>query len=348
MAMLELVELLPALGHLNPALIEQEAAMLFASGCGHKHELDTIRRRSLAKGEKRTPERILHHYRVERELAERLRQAGSPEERQRLFPVLYGELFRKVPDHPRLLAHESLGAMRARDIQWDLAQLRPFLRPGAVFLEIGAGDCALSSEVARQAKTVYAIDVAEQTGGAALPANVRRVLSDGRSIPVPEGSVDVAFSDQLMEHLHPEDAAEQLRNIYRSLRPGGVYICITPNKLYGPSDISAYFDDVARGFHLREYSLAELRRVFFEAGFSRLQVFAGARGVFVRCPAWPLLALESVLSRLPARVRRGIAGSRLARALLGLRVAACKPRDSAAGAPGGDAPRDAIGTAPER
>jgi hypothetical protein len=31
-----------------------------------------------------------------------------------------------------------------------------------------------------------------------------------------------------MEHLHPEDAFEQLRNIIRALAPGGRYVCITP------------------------------------------------------------------------------------------------------------------------
>ena len=89
---------------------------------------------------------------------------------------------------------------------------------------------------------------------------------------MPAGSVDLAFSDQLMEHLHPDDAVEQLRNIHRALKPGGVYVCVTPNRLYGPSDISAFFDDEARGFHLKEYSLDEIR-----ADLPRRRVSAHAR-----------------------------------------------------------------------
>lgn len=323
--MLELVEMLPTLNNLNLALLEQEATMLLARGWGDKRRLERLRRRAIARGESRSPERILHHYLVERELANRLRRSASPEERQHLFPLLYEELFRQVPDHPRLLAQDELGAKRLREIRWDLALLRPHLRPGSVFLEIGAGDCALACAVAAKAGQVYAIDVSDQTRGAQLPSNVQLVLSDGRSVPVPEGSVDLAFSDQLMEHLHPDDAADQLRNIYRSLRPGGVYVCITPNRLYGPSDISAYFDDEARGFHLREYSLGDLRRIFREAGFARLRVYAGARGAFVRCPAPLVLTIESALAKLPARLSRRIAGTRPMRALLGLRVAAMKP-----------------------
>jgi SAM-dependent methyltransferase len=236
---------------------------------------------------------------------------------------MYDELFRLVPDHPRLLARKTAQQERVTGIAWDMAQLKPFLRPGCTFLEIGAGDCALAARVAAEAGQVYAVDIADQTREK-LPQNVQLVLSDGRGIPVPEGSVDVAFSDQLMEHLHPEDAMVQLANIHRALKPGGVYVCITPNRLYGPSDISAYFDDEARGFHLREYSVGELRRILQGAGFPRVQVFVGARGFFARCPAWLVETLEHALETLPVRLRRRVADNKLMRALLGVRVAAIK------------------------
>ena len=61
-----------------------------------------------------------------------------------------------------------------------------------------------------------------------------------------------------MEHLHPDDALEQLQNIYSALVPGGIYLCITPNRLSGPQDVSRDFDMVATGFHLKEYTISEL------------------------------------------------------------------------------------------
>jgi len=270
----------------------------------------------------RTPDRIRAHYLIEREIADRLRKAGTREERRKIMSGMYQELFERVPDHPRLLARADAVAQRARSVEWNLAQLRPYLKPGCVFLEVGAGDCALASRVASIARRVYAVDISDQTLGRALPRNVTLVISDGCSIEVPEGSVDVAFSDQLMEHLHPEDALEQLANIRRALRPGGTYVCVTPNRLYGPTDVSGNFDDVARGFHLREYSLRDLREVFTRSGFDGLQVYVGARGVFARCPSRPLEAVEGALERLPPPMRRRIAGSRPMRALLGVRVAA--------------------------
>lgn len=283
----------------------------------------TALRKAPRRDERRSAERLRLHYTVERRLADRLRQAQTAEERRAIFATMYDELFSLVPDHPRLLARRNAQAERDQGITWDLAQLRPFLEPGCVFLEIGAGDCALSMRVAKDAGHVYAVDICDQTR-TALPANVSLVLSDGSDIDVPEGSVDVAFSDQLMEHLHPDDAKVQLASIHRALRTGGAYVCITPNRLYGPSDISAYFDDVARGFHLREYTVFEVKRVLREAGFRRVRAYVGARGYFLRCPVLVIEALERALDALPARLRRGIADNKLMRALLGVRVAAIK------------------------
>jgi SAM-dependent methyltransferase len=273
--------------------------------------------------EQRSPEALRRHYLVERELADRVRAAPDWEARRAIFATMYDDLFARVPDHPRLAAVRSDTQAREDRIRWNLAQLKPYLRDDATVLEVGAGDCELSRHIAKRARQVYAVDISDQSQGA-LPPNVKLVITDGRSIDVPAGSVDLAFSDQLMEHLHPDDAIEQLRNIHRALKPGGVYMCVTPNRVYGPSDVSAFFDDEPRGFHLKEYTLPEIRAVFSKAGFRPAHVYIGARGCFLRCPAWFVGGFERLLMALPARLRRSIADTKVARALLGLRVAAIK------------------------
>ena len=273
--------------------------------------------------ETRSPERLHAHYVVERELADRVRNAGSWEARRAIFATMYDDLFARVPDHPRRAAKRADSDARENQIRWNLAQLKPYLKPDGIFLEVGAGDCALASCVAANARQVYAVDISDQVQGT-LPANAKLVITDGRSIDVPAGSVDLAFSDQLMEHLHPDDAVEQLRNIHRALKPGGVYMCVTPNRVYGPSDVSAFFDDEPRGFHLKEYTLPEIRDVFAAAGFRRSHVYVGARGCFLRCPAAFVRGVEIFLTALPAPLRRRLADQKLFRALLGLRVAAIK------------------------
>jgi SAM-dependent methyltransferase len=274
--------------------------------------------------EPRSLERLRFHYTVERQLADRLRDAVDAKARQRISATMYDELFRLVPDHPRLTEKGASTELRERDVDWNMAQLKPYLRRGCTFLEVGAGDCALATRVARSAAKVFAVDISARARKAYLPRNVRFVKTSGTDIGVPIETVDVAFSDQLMEHLHPDDAIEQLRNIRRVLKPGGVYVCVTPNRLYGPSDVSGYFEDVACGFHLREYSVREIREIFREAGFPRMHVFIGARGFFLRCPAFLVESIETTLEWLPKRMRRAVAKLPLLRALLGVRVAGIK------------------------
>src|SRR5688572_8037184 len=201
----EAVELFPLVGDVVSGFGEAMAALFIP----RKRE------------ESRPPERLRAHYLVERRLADRIRASKSADERRAIFATMYEELFTQVPDHPRIAARNASTESRERDIGWNLAQLKPYLFDGCTFLEVGAGDCALSSRVAARAGQVYAVDISRQAQGT-LPANVRFVQTDGQSIDVATGSVDVAFSDQLMEHLHPDDAIAQLRNIHRALKPGGV------------------------------------------------------------------------------------------------------------------------------
>ena len=89
----------------------------------------------------------------------------------------------------------------------------------------------------------------------------------------PTNSVTLAYSFQVMEHIHPDDALEQLRNLFAVIAPGGSYVCVTPNRLNGPHDVSKFYDPVARGFHLKEYTIAELEQLFRGVGFRAVQAY---------------------------------------------------------------------------
>lgn len=159
----------------------------------------------------------------------RLRDA-TREERMRLYSQLYDELFARVADHPHT-AKQAPGLARERTSpQIDL--VADFIADRATFLEIGAGDCALSFAVAPKVERVYAVEVSQTIAAHAdTPANFELLLTNGIDMPISDGTVTVAYSNQLMEHLHPDDAIEQVTNIHRVLGPDGVYICLTPNAL---------------------------------------------------------------------------------------------------------------------
>lgn len=223
-----------------------------------------------------------------------------------MYRSVYDELFQSVQDHPQLTRLADPVAER-RAVGRQLQVLERFVRPGCTFLEVGPGDCQVSFAIAATAGRVWAVDVSEEVvGGGTRPSNFSLVLTDGTDIPIPDGSVDVAYSNQLMEHLHPDDAREQVRNIFQALTPGGVYLCATPSRLTGPHDVSAHFDDVARGLHLKEYTTSELRQLFFACGFVRVRAVLRVRDLVLVLPSAPFAWLESLLQRLPSRPTRAI------------------------------------------
>jgi len=273
--------------------------------------------------ETRAFERVKDHYLIEKELAARLRLAGK-EERRHLYTTVYDELFRRVPDHPQLVLKLDTQARR-REVLERLKLLGVYLHPDATYLEIGPGDCALAIEAARRVRKVFAVDVSREiAAGVRLLSNLELAISDGSSIPVPVSSIDIAYSDQLMEHLHPDDAAEQLANIYHALKPGGVYLCITPNRWSGPHDISRYFDETATGFHLQEYTVSELAGMLRDAGFRRLMVLVGGGGSHIPVPAAFVKTLEKLLALLPPRFGRTLARRLPLSVILGAKLVAKK------------------------
>ncbi len=269
----------------------------------------------IAKNEKRTIEQISEHYKIEKELATQLRNS-NPQERQYLYTTLYDELFRKVPLHPQLACKSNPEAV-AWVVKQRMQLLKNFLSPDITYLEIGPGDCGLSIEIAKQVKQVYAIDVSNEiVKNIDFPSNFQFQISDGCSIPIAENSIDLAYSNQLMEHLHPNDALTQLQNIYKAVKPGGVYICITPNRLSGPHDISKYFDEVATGFHLKEYTVSELYNIFRTVGFSQVSLYKSRGRHNFKIPlniitVSILQAGEKLISQLPYSSRRKIASQLL-------------------------------------
>lgn len=231
------------------------------------HVFEEVRHKLVRAGDPRSPERLWAHYELEVRLAERLRNAPRAE-RGRLYGELYDELFATIHDHSQFRRRDDGKALARR-----FRSVRPFLRPGITFVEIGAGDGRLSQRVAREVGRVIAVDVTDR-----VAEGVELVLSTGTDIPLPARSADLVFSHDLLEHLHPEDAEVHAREVARILRPGGKYLCGTPNRMNGPHDITGMLDPVAMGFHLKEYDFQDVRQLFEGAGFRKVRFDLVAAG----------------------------------------------------------------------
>lgn len=248
------------------------------------------------------PSHSRRHFEVEKELAARLR-ASTRAERRTLVGELYGELFARVPDHPRLVRRET-AAESAAAVAKQMRLLRPHLRRDQTFLEIAPGDGRLSIAVAPHVRQVWMADISDQTGGVPLPANCEHRVFDGFDLDLPTGSVDLAFSYQFLEHLHPDDVQPHLELVARLVRPGGAYILDTPHRFSGPWDASRPYTLEPACFHMQEWTYGEVGARLRAAGFHTWQPY---RWGTVRRAApwrWATRLAEALLDPWPRRWER--------------------------------------------
>lgn len=251
--------------------------------------------------ESRSIEQLRQQYDVERELARRLLEASNT---RGMYSAAYDELLRRVPHHPAV-AQKSDAATQAAVVALQLRLLEPFLAGRPRYLEVGSGDCALAIELSGRLPRVIAIEAgSEILSGVDGAGNVQIVVSDTPPYPLPDASVDLAFSSHVIEHLTPADAMLHLRDVRRLLAPGGRYVCVTPNRLWGPHDVSRYFSDVPEGLHLREYTHNGLLRLLRRAGFRRARVVARLGAVDSLRAHLATRAMEGLLVMAPATIRR--------------------------------------------
>lgn len=264
-----------------------------------------------------TPERRRAQFELERTLRQRILTA-APQDRSAAAASVYQELLEKFPDHRRLhFTDEYRRQIGARGA----AMIGPLAPPHARILEVGCGRGDTLLELARLGHTCIGIEpsrhMLELFEGHPL---VTLLAGTAEKLDFPDASFDLVFSQQTLEHLHPDDVPLHLAEARRILKPGGTVAIETPNRVSGPQDCSRGFVKVAQGLHLKEWTCAELARELRRADFSRIQghilppviVRRSARlHRFARVPAALKVIEESMLAVVPGMGFR----TRLGRAL---------------------------------
>lgn len=143
---------------------------------------------------------------------------------------------------------------------------------GQEVLEAGCGEGYGADLLASQARRVIAVDY-DQTTVAHVRTRYPRVevlQANLAALPLPDASLDVVVNFQVIEHLW--DQPQFITECLRLLRPGGVLLMSTPNRItFTPGS-----DVPVNPFHTRELNAAELRDLLESGGF----VVDGIFGVF--------------------------------------------------------------------
>jgi SAM-dependent methyltransferase len=147
---------------------------------------------------------------------------------------------------------------------------------GRDVLEAGCGEGYGADLIAGVARRVIGLDY-DDSAVAHVRARYPRVEmmhANLAELPLDDGTVDVVVNFQVIEHLW--DQGQFVAECFRVLRPGGVLLMSTPNRI----TFSPGRDTPINPFHTRELNAGELTELLTAAGFSlesMLGVFHGPR-----------------------------------------------------------------------
>jgi SAM-dependent methyltransferase len=242
---------------------------------------------------------------IEAELAKRL--LSAPEhDRRALYGEVYDEIF-------RMHLSRDASALEFGAAPMFLPFLLQLTRSTESVLEIGCGAGLMAIELARAGRKVTGVDVSQVILDKARARSkgvtgVEFEQVSGVTLPYPNETFDVAYSIEVVEHLHENDALAHFAEVRRVLRPGGRYWFLTPNGLTagGASERFGVSIEADADVHLKVWTYRELLPVLRGIGFCRLWVpFRTHRALFLPWVPLDIMArAEWTGSRLLRRVLR--------------------------------------------
>ena len=169
-----------------------------------------------------------------------------------------------------------------------LESYRNIVLPAATVLEIGASSVQRTRQLAEHCRELVGVEVMPDR----LPkdfGNVKYVVGDWQRLSeiIPKGSVDVAVSNHVIEHVKDDVAA--FNELYKVLKPGGTALINTPNRKRITRALIELFAG-ARKFpfweHEREYVEADMVRLLQDMPFASCKIYPvvfGLTGGSIHC-----------------------------------------------------------------
>ena len=137
---------------------------------------------------------------------------------------------------------------------------------GARVLDLGCGSGWFSRRAVERGVSLISLDISESLAritnkSTGMPA----VTGEGGLLPFSQQSFDIVVSSEVLEHM--DEPARGIKEVTRVLKPDGVFVMTTPNRLW------LWLVNLATRLRLRPYEgyenflgFAELRRMMVDAG----------------------------------------------------------------------------------
>ncbi|MEJ1098014.1 MULTISPECIES: class I SAM-dependent methyltransferase [unclassified Pseudoxanthomonas] len=153
------------------------------------------------------------------------------------------------PSAPSSAHLRALQAIRNHELRLALRHFPSPLNEGKrrTVLEIGAGTGQQANIIETEGYQVFAIDLPESHYRAVRVHDV--VEYDGRTIPLSDGSADIVFSSNVLEHIREID--DFLRETLRVMRADGVAVHILPSSACRLWSIPSHYIWLARRVYQR-------------------------------------------------------------------------------------------------
>jgi ubiquinone/menaquinone biosynthesis C-methylase UbiE len=178
----------------------------------------------------------------------------------------YEDVWAELPDDPEPWAWERRRALLLGEA-----------RPGERVLDLGcgAGRCLRAlREAGAEPVGVELAEAALERARRNVPGAELHLLAPGGEIPLEDGSVDLVWCSEVLEHV--PDTAALLSEARRVLRTGGGLLVTTPSHdlprrlMIALARFDAHFDPL--GQHVRFYSRRSLARVLDAFAFEEVHV----------------------------------------------------------------------------
>ena len=193
---------------------------------------------------------------------------------------------------------EQCGLIPEENNPWFFAQhlsAYAFARPeaaGKKVLEVGFGDGYGAAYLAEQAREVTAVDVVAGNIPRARAKYPRHNLAfrefDGRKLPFPDGSFDLACTFQVIEHIPEPQILPWVKELHRVLQSGGRLFVSTLNLDHARKPGKPYEKLV---YHEKEFTAPGLEELLRQA-FPRVSLYglhpSPAHKAFRRLKKWGL------------------------------------------------------------